>query len=251
MAELRKFIKARTGGNTPKSNVKETKRQCRKRWAAQLRRLDHNASFRFLDLPPELQNTIYEHILTHDRSKGSVAYPALLRASPEVYKDGSSILYADSVLELSVLFYLRVNPTGSSYWSITQLKLGSERSRYKSIYDDYDVASQIPALRQIRNIHLHIKLWQLPLGTRRSAVVPNWEQVADVLSKLVKACHSLRYIKLDVEHKRLPSHAGLASLPHIISPLANLPSSCTLELKGLDDHDYDEFWSMANAIDMV
>ena len=60
----------------------------------------------------------------------------------------------------------------------------------------------------------------------------------------------MKTITVEIEDKRHRLHRDGESLPHMLLPLAQLPSSCTLRLKGLGDDDYDEFWLLANAMDM-
>lgn len=79
IAELRAFHKSKTGEEAP-----ITKEACAKDTLLKvLRKIDRTATFRFMDLPPEMRNLIYEQLLSNDRSSHPPrdAYTAILRTS--------------------------------------------------------------------------------------------------------------------------------------------------------------------------
>lgn len=71
---LKLFIKARNGRRMRKSASKKSLIEV-------LETLDEAVTFRFMDLPPEMRNLVYEQVLIHNISECRKAYPELLRAS--------------------------------------------------------------------------------------------------------------------------------------------------------------------------
>ncbi|KAI7574642.1 hypothetical protein KC316_g11386 [Hortaea werneckii] len=88
VAELRRLIRAK-GGNCRSSERKST---C----LMLLRRLDENATFNFMDLPPEMRNFVYRELLNwSDESSFYGCFPKILQASKQIRSEAESILYGD------------------------------------------------------------------------------------------------------------------------------------------------------------
>src|ERR1700761_4611168 len=68
----------------------------RKRMMRTPRQADRNATFRFLDLPPELRNLVYEEVLTlwrgGNKFSAKYCYPAILATSKEVFEEANGLL---------------------------------------------------------------------------------------------------------------------------------------------------------------
>lgn len=75
--ELCAFIKSRSGA------APEPKKH-RSVYIKQLHQLDDETTFRFMDLPPEMRNLVYEYLITHNKKLGLSADPQLLRVSKQV-----------------------------------------------------------------------------------------------------------------------------------------------------------------------
>lgn len=95
-AELQSFIKARTGHDAkPK--------QARFSYISILRQLDRDATFRFMDLPPEMRNLVYRELLSLNRGKGeNSCFPKIFVASKQIHGEANGILYGDYVLEIKL-----------------------------------------------------------------------------------------------------------------------------------------------------
>ncbi|KAF7194805.1 hypothetical protein HII31_03872 [Pseudocercospora fuligena] len=89
--QLRAAIKDRLGYNPPKSKTKEY-------YVNVMIEADYTI-FRFLDLPAEMRNAVYEQLLTLGNGK---ARTNILRTSKQVYSEASSILYNDTVYKVDV-----------------------------------------------------------------------------------------------------------------------------------------------------
>ncbi|EME42218.1 hypothetical protein DOTSEDRAFT_25852 [Dothistroma septosporum NZE10] len=211
MAELLKFLKQRNGHDPLKSNIRKTRRQCRKRWIAKLRRLDLNATFRLLALPPELQNIVYDFALTHDRTKDSKACPAFLSASSRIHNDAVGISNANNVLELSNLFHRFVYHSLTTKWM--ELKQGGPGARSETIESGHNIAAYIPGLRSIQSIHLNLTFRQ---SSVRGINVPagNWNDVTDFLTELLTSCQSLKHITVEIDDNPSAGDWGLQTQKH-------------------------------------
>lgn len=99
--QLCQFVRQRTGNLRRQTN----RPNCLKK----LKQLDREITFRFLDLPPELRNRVYEELLHHndeltkcggrfyrDVPRSSTAFPALLRTCQKIHNEARGILYAQS-----------------------------------------------------------------------------------------------------------------------------------------------------------
>jgi hypothetical protein len=105
LAELRDFLQNRT---TLKPTELDRLDKCHKSYlVSRLQALDKRATFRFLDLAPELRLHVYRHfLLKRDDRYGRVKAiePTLLRACKLVYKEAEPILYHDNDFEVFINF---------------------------------------------------------------------------------------------------------------------------------------------------
>lgn len=61
----------------------------------------HRCIFRFLDLPAELRNIIYEYLLKVGKIR-STCYPQILQTSKAVYTEASSLLYTQNYINVEI-----------------------------------------------------------------------------------------------------------------------------------------------------
>lgn len=79
-----------------------------------LRAADHNATFRFLDLPPELRNVLYIDTLTLHKKDGKTLKKycqgaAILSTCKQIYNEAKDVLYADSEITITLQVYQNVS----------------------------------------------------------------------------------------------------------------------------------------------
>ncbi|KAI6929068.1 NADH-ubiquinone oxidoreductase 23 kDa subunit, partial [Hortaea werneckii] len=104
VAELRRLIRAK-GGNCRSSERKST---C----LILLRRLDENATFNFMDLPPEMRNFVYRELLNwSDESSFYGCFPRILQASKQIRSEAESILYGDKPYHVHLRLASQANPS--------------------------------------------------------------------------------------------------------------------------------------------
>ena len=72
--------------------------------ATVLRNADKNATFRFMDLFPELRNAVYRELLTlHSEGGKWFCYPEILVASRQINQEATSLLYLENTVRLDIL----------------------------------------------------------------------------------------------------------------------------------------------------
>ncbi|KAK0318001.1 hypothetical protein LTR82_010991 [Friedmanniomyces endolithicus] len=105
---LRKFIEARTGKCSP-----SLEKLC---FVQQLVNLDANWTFRFLDLPPEIRNLIYGHLLrlrdSRWRADRIVCSTAVLSTCKQIHAEATGILYVENIFDIVVRSM--TNPAGQT-----------------------------------------------------------------------------------------------------------------------------------------
>ncbi|KAK4545054.1 hypothetical protein LTR36_003605 [Oleoguttula mirabilis] len=117
IAELRSFIRARTGedltdydrddsyadrtaqADEDASYLLFDLAEKKEPYVAALRRADRLATFRFFDLAPELRNHIYDELLLLKRE---YCWPSILATSRRAFEEGEGILYNDDVITVSM-----------------------------------------------------------------------------------------------------------------------------------------------------
>ncbi|GAB1742308.1 hypothetical protein NU219Hw_g7861t1 [Hortaea werneckii] len=151
VAELRRLIRAK-GGNCRSSERKST---C----LILLRRLDENATFRFMDLPPEMRNFVYRELLNwSDEPSMYGCFPKILQASKQIRTEAESILYGDKPYHVHLRLTSRVHhsPRGKPFASL-KIEDG-KRNRY---YTGKEVSRHLKTCswrQQISRMH-HVKVF--------------------------------------------------------------------------------------------
>ncbi|KAI7306260.1 hypothetical protein KC315_g14316 [Hortaea werneckii] len=114
VAELRRLIRAKGG----KCRSSERKSTC----LILLRRLDENATFEFMDLPPEMRNPVYRELLNwSDESSMYRCFPKILQASKQIRSEAESILYGDKPYHVHLRLTSQAHPLsrGKPWASLT------------------------------------------------------------------------------------------------------------------------------------
>ncbi|KAI7525197.1 hypothetical protein KC331_g17677 [Hortaea werneckii] len=149
--ELRRLIKAKGG----KCRSSERKSTC----LILLRRLDENATFNFMDLPPEMRNLVYREVLNwSDASRIYGCFPKILQASKQIRSEAESILYGDKPYHVHLRFSSEAPPTPRLN-RFTSLTIGE--GKWKYTYTDKDFSRRLKTCswrQQILRMH-HVKVF--------------------------------------------------------------------------------------------
>lgn len=131
-----------------------------------LRDADRDATFRFLDLSPELRNLVYEHLLTIRPKQSSqgrqYCYPNILRSSKQTYAEGTGILYNNEepiIIELA----------GSGQYSPINISVGNRVVGSGSRSRSGDATVEWPSfVLKVRKLHVVVHCETQPATWRQS-----------------------------------------------------------------------------------
>ncbi|SMY24685.1 unnamed protein product [Zymoseptoria tritici ST99CH_1A5] len=103
LKELTKFAADRGLNVNPSSAAKNGKHASplKRDYVEALQQADSCRTFRFLDLPPEMKNLIYEELLVLQDSY--TCFPEILGTCRQIFKEGSNILYGDNEIGITLL----------------------------------------------------------------------------------------------------------------------------------------------------
>jgi hypothetical protein len=102
-AELRDFVRSRT--NLSSSKLKALKKAGKPYLVSRLRKLDRRATFRFLDLAPEIRLHVYGYILVGGESQYMGTRdiePNILRTCKLIYNEADPVMYCDNRFVVSI-----------------------------------------------------------------------------------------------------------------------------------------------------
>jgi hypothetical protein len=102
-AELRDFIRSRT--NLSSSKLKALKKAHKPYLVSRLRKLDRRATFRFLDLAPEIRLHVYGYILVAGGSQYTRTRdiePNILRTCKLIYNEADPVMYCNNEFAVSI-----------------------------------------------------------------------------------------------------------------------------------------------------
>ncbi|CAK4002610.1 Hypothetical predicted protein [Lecanosticta acicola] len=261
--QLRNLIRRRTGETV---QVTETKAS----YIHKLTLLDCTTPFRFLDLAPELRNSIYEFLLVRDpddEDEDATAHPALLRTCKQIYAEGKGILYAESVLQIESTFFNSYDilrclrrrrgflPPGRepraeeifTYGYFTWRNVDNHESRLPH-EEIEDVRSSLQPVRAIRKISLAIRLLDSPTTFPRPTCA--WRSLYHFLDGLTDVLRNLRLLRIHFSDQTTRAWKGGVNVGLIksLAPLAGLPKrNCAVQLYGVSEGTVRAFWQMAAA----
>ncbi|KAK0363988.1 hypothetical protein LTR94_012844 [Friedmanniomyces endolithicus] len=179
---LRKFIEDRTGKRSP-----SLEKLC---FVQQLVDLDANWTFRFLDLPPEIRNLIYGHLLrlrdSRWRADRLVCSTAILSTCKQIHAEGTGILYVENTFDIVVRSM--ANPVGHvpvNHTTVSFTKLAIDQVQLcdapKSDVDDIWPT----VIREAESIRLVVRL---DIADCLAAlVIPDFKQTNGVLHSLASS----------------------------------------------------------------
>ncbi|KAI6890450.1 hypothetical protein D0869_09539 [Hortaea werneckii] len=151
VAELRRLIRAKGG----KCRSSERKSTC----LILLRRLDENATFEFMDLPPEMRNLVYRELLNWSADSGIYdCFPKILQASKQIRSEAESILYGDKPyhVHLRLTSQTHHSSRGKPFASLT-----TEEGKWKYTYTGKEFSRRLKTCswrQQILRMH-HVKVF--------------------------------------------------------------------------------------------
>ncbi|KAI7469309.1 hypothetical protein KC351_g13199 [Hortaea werneckii] len=149
--ELRRLIRAKGG----KCRSSERKSMC----VILLQRLDENATFEFMDLPPELRNCVYRELLSwSEKPRMYECFPQILQASKQIRAEAESILYGDRPYDIHLRFSSRLNLSPGRQPSID---LTTEQSKTKFTYTEKQFSRSLKTCswrKEVLRMH-HVKIF--------------------------------------------------------------------------------------------
>ncbi len=239
---LRKFIEDRTGKRSP-----SLEKLC---FVQQLVDLDANWTFRFLDLPPEIRNLIYGHLLrlrdSRWRADRLVCSTAILSTCQQIHAEATGILYVENTFDIVVRSM--ANPAGQTpvnHTTVSFTKLAIDQVQLcdapKSDIDDI----WPNVIREAESIRLVVRLDVADCSA--ASAIPDFKQTNKVLHSLASSRHGATKLKrlqlvIKGETESLPENL-LHSIFYPLTQLAKittedfavqgLPYTVTAELQRL------------------
>jgi hypothetical protein len=201
-----------------------------------LREADRKATFRFLDLPPELRNRVYEELFTFKPSKwhseSKHCHPAILATSKEVNKEANEYLNDEREAEICITLRHRDLRAPTELWrelygldvkfNGTAIVSTTIPIYWRNRRDAHNINIKWPALlRRVRSISLKIDL--CPVNQDHILFLGSWggREVNHSLHQLYTFLHEgcqAKALKIDIT-SALASEFGL---PNALSPMCAL-----------------------------
>lgn len=102
-----------------------------------------------------------------------------------------------------------------------------------------DEVHKLGAIKSARNLNIDMKI----LGYENSDRSMPWTTLKVFCEELVKNCQDMLSVKIIFDQRKITwgVESRIASA-RAFSSLRNLPSSCVLDLQGLDDETYELYW---------
>ncbi|KXT01656.1 hypothetical protein AC578_2766 [Pseudocercospora eumusae] len=215
---LKAFIRARTNKDPPNGLRRQVP----------LQEMDRNWTFRFMDLPPEMRNIIYELLLMRNKAQRRKAFLAILRVSKEVHKEAVGIFNDVNTADLGISIIKRSSDSHSSdalYMSLN----GHVRNTFE-ITDQSDVKTILgQGARGLARMR-HVRLWLNISWYVGNAPNGNWILPTSLVSSIVAAGVDLRTLVIE------GSGSGTdQDWIKWLRPLAQLPDKTALQLHGFRD----------------
>ncbi|KXT09979.1 hypothetical protein AC579_9366 [Pseudocercospora musae] len=224
--ELKAFIRTRTHKEPPNGLR-------RYQYIRMLEEMDRNWTFRFMDLPPEMRNAIYELLLMRFKAQGRKAFLAILRVSKQVHKEAVGIFNDVNTADLGVGI---TRGKLRSFWPRSggnlRMHLDGDIGHIflPDLTDKFDVKTmldqRVSGLARMRHIRLRLNInWYVGHEPNR-----NWILPIALTSSIAAAAADLRTLVITV------LGAGTQEQwVEWLTPLAQLPSKTTLQLEGFGD----------------
>ncbi|CAK4033179.1 Hypothetical predicted protein [Lecanosticta acicola] len=242
--ELHDFIKAKTGEQMPLESA-SGKARPKVTFINKLRSIELSATFRFMDLPPEMRNLIYEHLLTHDGSRGRTASTAILRTDREIYREAHGILMAESVF----MFKARFSPFRHSRYQGFAALSGDTGNIFYCQSEDYQPILE-RGLKRAYGAQNFIVALQIRTLDNLLTAGSTSTMVEKLLETFCKVYVRVRRVTIELEVLPCPSSSlkPRPKIAHLLRPLLQLSEDCTLKLKGLTEQEEKDFWALGGEM---
>lgn len=259
--EKRAFVKART----PRERSAKIKQKVRAVGRVRvLQDFDKEVMFRFMDLLPEVRVLVYQHLLTKDHEKDSIAYPAILRTCKKVYEEAQEVLHVNSPIDLHIRIEPRVieRPTEVMVYHSARMRIGPGRYiEHHTLKSPKHLARPMNDIKHLMNVRLHVDFVGMFKADTPSSFYPI-TALTPLLKALVDTCKDMRQVSLEwddcttraSQHRsvRVPvTDSKYEALRKCVleglAPLAQLPSNCTLYLDDVGEDIYEDFWNLARG----
>lgn len=234
--ELRAFVKARSREH---AEVQTHSKRPESYYVSKLRDLDKSATFRFMDLPPEMRNNVYEYLLVRDASSSRSAFTAVLRTCRQVNREARGIFWVENSIRLRVALPLYDSHSvhGCVEGDLGRINFHTDASRGWKI-----LTGRAMALSSVHRVHVDLYFGP-SIGGRK-----NEEKSRSLLDRflrvLTECCLGVKHLTVNFAGMRDTQLQGEARL---LEPLVDLPKDCTLEFKGLRAQLEADFRRMVHA----
>ncbi|GIZ48247.1 hypothetical protein CKM354_001131500 [Cercospora kikuchii] len=209
-ADLQLFVKARNGRRMRKNASKKS-------LIKELVALDEAATFRFVDLPPEMRNLVYELLLTHNRFAGRKAYPAILRTSKSMYQESKSILDADKVISIDATYRCFPRLHGGYVDLKGDVKFQDMLSTLQRHFER-DLGSKLKLLPSIGSLKIKLRLFSIGPPRPQDMSFPKIKYFIDML---FRPCRGLK--RFEIEWR---IQDGVFDLDALASLVAHIRTQC-------------------------
>ncbi|KAK4498367.1 hypothetical protein PRZ48_011025 [Zasmidium cellare] len=190
--------------------------------------------FRFLDLPAEMRNNVYEELLPARRgTEPRVTHTAILRTSKAMYKEAAQIFYQDSHVNLTIrtnkLHYTNPDKIRKVF---PLSRISFEHTFGESIFCLY--------FRHIQNITVKIEWdwWSEIVGDDRKWHV---RELLAFWQILVGKCEDLHTLRVVFERTPGKSRERQKVMLETLAPLRETWNEGRLKLEGLGDRTKQKF----------
>lgn len=212
--ELAKFANDRQLIVCGKTSAGPTKRN----YINALWEADKNVAFRFVDMPPEMSNAVYEELLTLKDSY--TCHPQILAASTQTRGEGTSLLYCNNLIEIKISDEIRVH--------------GVRCGRYEHPKGyDVMVLDWPEFLRRVKWLKVDFVPRKYPGPARHQVLYcRNLQKVLYSLCSFLKLDHKLASFEIDLQLLMISQATGTDDFLYPLQMLGRLPR---LAIVGLDD----------------
>ncbi|KAF7185558.1 hypothetical protein HII31_13055 [Pseudocercospora fuligena] len=204
-------------------------------YISKLEELDRQWTFRFMDLPPEMRNLVYEALLTRDWSPRRKAFLAILRVSKEVYKEAVGIFNDVNTARFGIgASRGRLSLSDPGHSNVHSIFLNGDigHKRLLNLSDQFDVKAMldqcVPGLARMRHVWLPLRItWHLDYTSDGK-----WTLPTSLIGAFVATAKDLRTLAIAF----MGNNKGtVEQWVEWLLPLAHLPSGATLELESFED----------------